>query len=213
MRWRAACAQGRLMIRIALLLRGREGIQAVMSQNLTGRLTLLSLVLIRGAPALAGEHAAGDFPLHASALPSSFSLSQPPADPKFSATEFRPRKSSLPAADPANRTGPILDAPMLKDTSVWQQMAQYRSQDRVRLLTLWQARGSTLSLQAGRHGAPTLQWSTPWVNREGVSHGLLDRLFASPSRSAANTFRTPSARPATIPAVKPAEFPPGISAK
>jgi hypothetical protein len=212
MRWRAAWAQGRLMIRIAPLL-GREGIQAVMYQNLTGRLTLLSFVLIRSAPALAGEHPVSDIPLHAAALPPSLSLSQPPGDPPFSATEFRPRKSSLPAADPAGRTGTIIDAPMLQGTSVWQQMAQYRSQDRVRLLTLWQARGSTLSLQAGRHGGPTLQWSTPWVNREGSSQGLLDRLFASPSRSAANTLRSPSARPALVPAAKPADFTPGVSAK
>jgi hypothetical protein len=184
-----------------------------MSQNLAGHLTLLSFVLIRGAPALAGEHVASDFALHASALPPSFLVTRPLRDPPFSATEFRPRNSSLPVADPANRTGPVLDAPMLQSTSVWQQMAQYRSQDRVRLLTLWQARGSTLSLQAGRHGGPTLQWSTPWVNREGASQGLLDRLFASPSRSAANAFHSPSARPASIPAAKPADFTPGISAK
>jgi hypothetical protein len=182
-----------------------------MSQNLVGRLTLLAFALFGGPPALAGEHAASDLPMHASALPPSFSLHRPLADPEFSATEFRPRKSSMQAADPASRTGPALDAPMLQGTSVWQQMAQYRSQDRVRVLTLWQARGSTLSLQAGRHGAPTLQWSTPWVSREGAPQGLLDRLFASPSRSA-NVFRSPFARPASVTAAKPADFP-GISTK
>ena len=182
-----------------------------MSQNLATRLTLLSFVLVRGAPALAGEHAAGDLPLRAAALPPSFSLSRPVADPPFSATEFRPRKSSIAAPDPASRSGPILDAPLLQGTSLAQQMAQYRSQDRLRLLTLWQNKGSTLSLQAGRHGVPTLQWSTPWVNREGATQGLLDRLFVSPSRGAAS-FRSPSVRPASVP-VRPADVPPGINTK
>jgi hypothetical protein len=174
-----------------------------MPRNLATRLTLLSFVLIRHAPALAGEPAAGDL----------LSLSRPPADPSYSSTEFRPRKSSIEAAEFTSRTGLNLDAPMLQGNSLWQQMAQFKSQDRVRLLTLWQMKGSTLSLQAGRHGAPTLQWSTPWVSHEGVAQGLFDRLFASPSRSAAISFRSPAARPASAPAAKPADFAPGISAK
>jgi hypothetical protein len=179
-----------------------------MSQSLATRLTLLSFVLVRGAPALAGEHTAGDLPLRSSAVPPSFALSRP-LDPPFSATEFRPRRSSIAAADQASKTGPLLDAPMLQG-SLAQQMAQFKSQNRVRVLTLWQTQGSTLSLQAGRHGAPTLQWSTPWVNREGATQGLLDHLL--PARSVAS-FHSPSAKAAGAPVARPADFPPGISTK
>jgi hypothetical protein len=77
-------------------------------------------------------------------------------------------------------------------------MADYKSQGRVRLLTLWQMRGSSLSLQAGRHGAPSLQWSTPWVHREGTSRGLFDRLLAMPARAAGNTLRSSVARPTSV---------------
>jgi hypothetical protein len=101
---------------------------------------------------------------------------------------------------------------MLRSTSVWQQMADFKSQDRVRLLTLWQTRGSSLSLQAGRRGAPSLQWSTPWVRREGKSQGLFDRLLAVPARAAANNLRSSTARPAGVPAQsKPLDLSSGIS--
>jgi hypothetical protein len=118
------------------------------------------------------------------------------------------------AADAARGTSPVLDAPMLKNTSVWQQLAQYKSQDRVRLLTLWKTQSSTLSLQAGRHGAPSLQWSTHWVKREDASRGLLDRLFSPPSR---NTNRSTAVRPASAlvsaPAPSARELTPGFSTK
>src|SRR3974390_2188934 len=102
-----------------------------MSRHWATRLTLLIAVLFRGAPVLAGEHAAGDLPLPASTLPPSFALSRPLADPPFSATEFRPRKSSMEAWDPASKTRPFLDAPLLQGTSLAQQMAQFKSQNRV----------------------------------------------------------------------------------
>jgi hypothetical protein len=84
---------------------------------------------------------------------------------------------------------------MLRSTSVWQQLGDYKSQDRVRLLTLWQTRGSSLSLQAGKRGAPSLQWSTPSVRRGGTSQGLFDRLLAVPARAAGNTLRSSVSRP------------------
>ena len=103
---------------------------------------------------------------------------------------------------------------MLQDPSVWQQLAQYKSQNRVRLLTLWQTQGSTLSLQAGRHGGPSLQWSTPWVNREDASRGLLDRLFPRPSRSAnRSTVARPASALVSAPAPSPRDLTPAISPK
>jgi hypothetical protein len=183
-----------------------------MPDNLAKRLPLLLYALVCSVRVQAGEQAR-DFPLHASALPPSFSLGRGFAEnPLFSATEFRPRKSAMPVADPAHPSGAVLDAPMLQGTSIWQQLAQSKAQDRVRLLTLWQAQGSTLSLQAGRHGAPSLQWSTPWVHREEVSRGLFDRLLFAPSRGAASAYRGAAARPsalASTPAAKPADLTPG----
>src|SRR5258707_13359066 len=93
----------------------------------------------------------------------------------FSTTEFRPRKHSVLDADPvANSFG---DAPMLRGTTVWQRMSEYKSHDRVRLLTLWESSASTVSLQAGRGGDPSLQWTSRAMDRGGSARGVLDRLF------------------------------------
>lgn len=127
-----------------------------------------------------------------------FASVNPLANDAFSATEFRPRRHGVMALDSPRSGASIIDAPMLQNTSVWQHMADYKSQGRVRLLTLWQTRGSSLSLQAGKGGAPSLQWSTPWVRREGSSRGLFDRLLAVPARAAANNLRSSTARPTGI---------------
>jgi len=62
-------------------------------------------------------------------------------------------------------------------------LSEAKTQDRVRLLTLWQNRASSLSLQAGKRGAPSLQWSTPWMHRDAASRGLFDRWLAVSPRS------------------------------
>jgi hypothetical protein len=133
---------------------------------------------------------AGDQPPHVSAtsmFPASFVSVKPLSDVEvFSATEFRPRMHSLVAVDPSRGGRSVIDAPMPKSSSFWQHMSEYRSEDRLRLLTLWQARGSSLSLQAGKRGAPSLQWTTPWVHREGASRGLFDRLLTAPARTNAS---------------------------
>jgi hypothetical protein len=160
---------------------------------------------------------AGDQPSHldSSMFSAPFVTAKPLIDDGFSATEFRPRKHSVASLDSARSAPSIIDAPMLRSTSVWQQLADYKSQDRVRLLTLWQTRGSSLSLQAGRRGAPSLQWSTPWVHRGGTSQGLFDRLLAVPARAAGNTLRSSGARPTGVVAQpKPLELSSsGVSAK
>jgi hypothetical protein len=63
--------------------------------------------------------------------------------------------------------------------SAWQRLADYRSQGRVQLLTLWASPRNMVSLQAGRHGGPSLQWSSRVMNRGGATRGLLDRFVAS----------------------------------
>ena len=111
-------------------------------------------------------------------FPAPFALSAPPEMPVFSPTEFRPRKPGL-LEEAADRSeGAVIDAPMLRDISIARELSEARTQDRVRLLTLWQSRASSLSLQAGKHGAPSLQWSTPWMHRGRAARGLFDQLLA-----------------------------------
>jgi hypothetical protein len=175
-------------------------------------LTLVLCSVVRATQALAGDQPSIDD--SASMFPAPFVSAKPLADDSFSATEFRPRKHDVVGLDTARSAASIIDAPMHRSTSVWQQLADYKSQDRVRLLTLWQMRGSSLSLQAGRRGAPSLQWSTPWVHREGASQGLFDRLFAVPVRAAGNNLRSSVARPTGVAAQpKPLELSSGISTK
>jgi hypothetical protein len=99
----------------------------------------------------------------------------PTANQEFSTTEFRPRKHTVFDSDPA--AGAFGDAPMLRGTTVWQRMSDYRSHDRVRVLTLWETSGSTVSLQAGKRGDPSLQWTSRAMNHGGSTRGLLDRLL------------------------------------
>jgi len=123
----------------------------------------------------------------------------------FSATDFRPRKHSVFDGDPAVNT--IGDAPMLSGTTVWQRMAEYKSHDRVRLLTLWESSGSTISVQAGRRGDPSLQWTSRLMNRDGSTRGLLDRLFSVSLVRAGNDLRN-STRSTSAPAMpKPVSSP------
>ena len=128
--------------------------------------------------------------------PARFAFSAPGAETRvFSPTEFRPRKQGLEAAA-ARSDVSVIDAPMLRDTSIAGELSEARTQDRVRLLTLWQSRASSLSLQTGRHGAPSLQWSTPWMHRDAASRGLFDRLLAVSPRSFGSAVRSSAPRPA-----------------
>lgn len=105
----------------------------------------------------------------------------------FSATDFRPRRHSILDPDPTlNMTD---EAPMLRGTTVWQRMADYKSRDRVRLLTLWESSGSTVSLQAGKRGDPSLQWTSRFMNRGGSTRGLLDQWFSVSLASAGSHLR------------------------
>jgi hypothetical protein len=192
---------------------------------------LLALILYtvgRSAEALAGDQASAEAAVnHAAdshrAPISTASLLATPAfstdrsvteADSFSATDFRPRAHSVFEADPAKGASSGSLAPMLQSTTIWQQMAQYKSQDRVRLLTLWQTRGSSLSLQAGKHGGPSLQWSSPWMAREGAAGGLFDHLFSPSMRASGNAWRTSPVRPpAAVPATKPADLSPTIGTK
>jgi hypothetical protein len=138
--------------------------------------------------------------------PARFAFSAPRAEAQvFSPTEFRPRKQSLETAAAGSEVS-VIDAPMLRDTSIAGELSEAKTQDRVRLLTLWQSRASSLSLQTGKHGAPSLQWSTPWMHRDAASRGLFDRLLAVSPRSFGSTVRGGASRPAAATPAKPLDF-------
>jgi len=108
--------------------------------------------------------------------PEFFSLPKDTGARVFSSTDFRPRKRTVFDGDPV--FGTSVDAPILENTTVWQRMSEYRSQDRVRLLTLWDSSGGAVSLQAGKHGDPSLQWNSHFMNHDGSTRGLFDRLLS-----------------------------------
>jgi hypothetical protein len=131
------------------------------------------------------------------AFPAPFAFSAPRAEMQvFSPGEFRPRKQGLLEAAAASSEDSIIDAPMLRDTSIARELSEAKTQDRVRLLTLWQSRASSLSLQAGKRGAPSLQWSTPWMHRDAASRGLFDRLLLAAPRSFGSAVRGGGSRQA-----------------
>lgn len=136
----------------------------------------------------------------ASSFPAPFAFAAPPEVPAFSPTEFRPRKTGLLEGSAVGSKASFIDAPMLRDTSIAGELSAAKTQDRVRLLTLWQSRASSLSLQAGKHGAPSLQWSTPWMHRDAASRGLFDRLLAVSPRSFGGTVRGVSRQAGATPA-------------
>ncbi len=174
--------------------------------------------LVRTSEALAGDPAtlsmagldplAGEFPLSSSAAPAAsasvFSVQGLPEGQKFSPTDFRPRKHTIFDDDPAQS---YRDAPMLRGTTVWQRMAEYKSHDRVRLLTLWETSGSSISLQAGKKGDPSLQWNSRLLNRGGSTHGLLDQLFTMSLSHAGSGLRNAARPAASTLASKQAENP------
>jgi hypothetical protein len=171
---------------------------------------LVLFTLVRAGEALAGEQASitntsfdPDFanlrqrsPTAPAPIAAPVNFSAPAAGdyPVFSATDFRPRKHSVFDSDPTVNS--FAEAPMLRGTTIWQRMAEYKSHDGVRLLTLWESRGSTISLQAGRRGDPSLQWTSRLMNHGGSTQGLLDRLFSVSLARAGNGLRN-ATRPAS----------------
>jgi len=136
----------------------------------------------------------------APATPGVFSAPAPDSQQVFSTTDFRPRKRTVFDGDPAvNAFG---DASLLRTTTVWQRMSDYKSHDRVQVLTLWESSGSTVSLQAGHRGDPSLQWTSRLMNHGGSTQGLLDRLFSVSLAGATAGLRNAAHSTGTAPTPK-----------
>jgi hypothetical protein len=181
-------------------------------------LGLVLFTLVRAGEALAGdsvsisnpETAAGN--LRASpptanplATPTFFTVPAMVETQTFSSTDFRPRKPTLFDSDPA--ADAYTNTPMLRGTTVWQRLSDYKSHDRVRLLTLWESPGSTVSLQAGKRGDPSLQWTSRLMNRGGSTQGLLDRWFSVSLAGAGNRLRSLTRTASTPAPAKPTDSP------
>ena len=123
------------------------------------------------------------------------SLAEPEA---FSANEFRPRRRGFLEFNAIRNETRLTDMPRLQDNSVARQMAEFKSQDRLRLLTLWQSHASSLSIQAGKRGAPSLQWSTPLIHRDSSPRGLFDHLLSVSPRGAFGGVRNATPRQPTL---------------
>jgi hypothetical protein len=109
--------------------------------------------------------------------PSQYRLSTVPETletKSYSATEFRPRGRSIFDADP--RLSPP-GGTVAADKNFLQRLNEYRSHDRVRVLTLWDTGASAISIQTDHKGDPSLQWTSHLFNRGGATQGLLDHLF------------------------------------
>jgi hypothetical protein len=121
----------------------------------------------------------------------------------YPATEFRPHGRSL--LDDASTENDSAEVPGLRSTTVWQRMTDFRSRDRVRVLTLWKSGGGTVSLQAGKGGSPSLQWTSSSMSRGEATRGVLDRLLSASVAGVGNSLHRPIRAVSAFPGItKPA---------
>jgi hypothetical protein len=106
--------------------------------------------------------------------PSEYRLTQIPETKSYSPTEFRPHGRSIFDADP--KLNPPAGT-LTSDQNLLQRLNEYRSRDRVRVLTLWDTGASAVSIQTDHKGDPSLQWTSHLFNKGGAKEGLLDHFF------------------------------------
>jgi hypothetical protein len=180
---------------------------------------LILLTLVRSGEALAGEQVSfsgealqPDFDAARERTPLSESMVPIPATYQapelsettaFSAQDFRPRGHSIMEKEP--RVDTFDDVPMTGSPTMWQRLSEYRSYGRVRLLTLWETGGNSVSLLAGKKGEPSLQWTSRLMNRGSATRGLLDRLFSTSLTGASQRLHFSSPKPNAESLGKPAK--------
>jgi hypothetical protein len=174
---------------------------------------MLAYGFAQSGPALAADQAAdvvrnmqpivGGKPLPLEFVPPPRTMDWEPA------TDYWQRKAEELAPTSSARNEAELPG-LSQSGSPWQRLADFRSQGRIQVLTLWESPRNMISLQAGKHGGPTLQWSSRGMNRGGAIRGLLDKLVASSlgaaglgskiphSSAAAPALRTISSTPSKL---------------
>jgi hypothetical protein len=165
----------------------------------------LLIALLCCGDAVADERASNPGAAPGSTVVGFFTLPKDAGATPFSSSDFRPRKRTVFDRDPVSGTS--ADAPVLENTTVWQRMSEYRSQDRVRLLTLWESSVGAVSLQAGKRGDPSLQWNSRFMNHDGSTRGLFDRLLSVSFGGAHNGPHSATPASSTPATLKPAGNP------
>jgi hypothetical protein len=156
--------------------------RGIFDRFLLGLVVLLAVVrageALAGDPVPAAKFDAGDWhpytTFSAFAPADKYQLPSLVETQSFSAKDFRPHGRSI--FDSDSRLN-VADEALMPNTTLWQRLSEFRTHDRVRLLTLWESRASSISLQTGKRGDPSLQWTSRLMNRGGATRGLLDRLF------------------------------------
>jgi hypothetical protein len=120
-------------------------------------------------------------------LPATYQVPNAPDARNVSTQDFRPRKPSI--LEGKDDEASLGDQPMLHGTTVWQRLQDYRSHGRVCLLTLWETGGSSVSLQAGKKGEPSLQWTSHVMDRGGATRGVFDKLLSTSIARASRGIR------------------------
>lgn len=167
---------------------------------------LAVLALVRVGEALAADPASaagsGSGRLQASDVPSSSAVSASgftipenyaipgvPETKSVSSRDFRPHATSMFNSEHILN---VTDESLMSDTPVWHSLSDYSTLGRVRVLTLWQSSANSISLQAGKKGTPSLQWTAHLFTRSTGSPrvaGLLDRLFPVSVAGESNSAR------------------------
>jgi hypothetical protein len=131
--------------------------------------------------------------------------------PSYSPKDFRPRGHSIFETDAGAPSGENLAF----DKTIWERLDEYRSRDRVRVLTLWESGTGAVSLQTDHRWGPSLQWTSHLMNRGGATHGLLDRLvpvthLTGGSASHVSTGHSSTPAPAKVPSVLMSSHPSAV---
>ena len=92
-------------------------------------------------------------------------------------TEYRPHGNEL--QSPVVARDPAAGRPQLPLTGAWQRLAEARAPGGIRVLTLWHATAGSVALHAGKHGGPSLQWTSTGAVHGATPHALFDHLVAS----------------------------------
>jgi hypothetical protein len=179
-------------------------------------LGLVAITLVRAGEALAGEqapeagivggfepsdaHQSTTLPSSWFAAPGTYSRAVAPEGSSFSKEEFRPRGRSISESSAHADLG---DDKLINDTTVWQRLSEFKAHDRVRVITLWQSGLSAVSLQAGKKGSPSLQWTSRLMNSGEAAQGLLDRLLPADSSGGKGAGAAGVAHPVTHSASPP----------
>jgi hypothetical protein len=104
-----------------------------------------------------------------------------------SATSVAMREFQLPGVAPRiadGRPEALAGHGELPMTNAWQRLGDCRAPGGVRVLTLWRATAGSIALHAGRHGGPSLQWTSPSAAHGSTPRGLFDHLITGAGSAA-----------------------------